>query len=105
MLKSVIAVLVAGAIATAASARLQELKSQAPDWPFYGGDQGGMKYSPLTSIDASTVRQLGVAWEWSPPEKALPGFGTGPGNFQASPLMIGTVRYLSPAVYRVVALN
>jgi quinoprotein glucose dehydrogenase len=105
MLKSVIAVLVAGAIATAASARLQELKSQAPDWPFYGGDQGGMKYSPLTGINASTVRQLGVTWEWSPREKALPGFGTRPGNFQATPLMIGNVLYLSTPYNRVVALN
>src|SRR5580765_364044 len=105
MLKSVIAVLVAGAIATATSARLQELKSQAPDWPFYGGDQGGMKYSPLTGINASTVRQLGVAWEWSPREKALPAFGTRPGNFQVTPLMIGDVLYLSTPYNRVVALN
>jgi quinoprotein glucose dehydrogenase len=105
MLKSVIAVLVAGAVAIAASARLQELKSQAPDWPFYGGDQGGMKYSPLTGINASTVRQLGVAWEWSPREKALSAFGTRPGNFQATPLMIGNVLYLSTPYNRVVALN
>jgi quinoprotein glucose dehydrogenase len=75
------------------------------DWPFYGGDQGGMKYSPLTDVTASTVPRLGVAWEWSPREKALSEFGTRPGNFQATPLMIDNVLYLSTPYNRVVALN
>src|SRR3979409_2422461 len=105
MLKSAIAVLVASAISIAAAVRLQEMRSPARDWPFYGGDQGGMKYSPLTGINASTVRQLGVAWEWSPREKALPAFGTRPGNFQTTPLMIENVLYLSTPYNRVVALN
>jgi glucose dehydrogenase len=75
------------------------------DWPFYGGDQGGMKYSSLTDISASTVSRLGIAWEWSPREKALSQFGTRPGNFQVTPLMIDNVLYLSTPYNRVVALN
>src|SRR3954471_21088015 len=75
------------------------------DWPFYGGDQGGMKYSPLTDISAATGSRLAVAWEWSPREKALSQFGTRPGNFQATPLMIDNVLYFSTAYNRVVALN
>ena len=99
MLKSAIAaLLVAGAVAFAPESREQ-------DWPFYGGDQGGMKYSPLTDVNASTAARLGVAWEWSPREKALAEFGTRPGNFQATPLMIDNVLYLSTPYNRVVALN
>src|SRR5947209_7730289 len=75
------------------------------DWPFYGGDPGGMKYSPLTDVSVSSVKRLGIAWEWSPREKALDAFGTRPGNFQATPLMIGNVLYLSTPYNRVVALN
>ncbi|MCU1385726.1 MAG: Quinoprotein glucose dehydrogenase [Acidobacteria bacterium] len=99
MLKpAVAALLVAGAVALAPDARPQ-------DWPFYGGDQGGMKYSPLTDVNAATVSRLTVAWEWSPKEKALPAFGTRPGNFQATPLMIDNVLYLSTPYNRVVALD
>ena len=99
MLKHVIAaLLVAGAVTLAPDPREQ-------DWPFYGGDQGGMKYSPLAEINPSTVARLRVVWEWSPREKALAQYGTRPGNFQATPLMIDNVLYLSTPYNRVVALN
>ena len=75
------------------------------DWPFYGGDQGGTKFSPLTDVNTSTAGRLGVAWQWAPREKALDEFGTRPGNFQATPLMIDNVLYLSTPYNRVVALN
>src|SRR4051794_33262247 len=61
------------------------------DWPVYGGDDGGTKFSPLTIIDRTNVAQLTPAWEWMPREKALAEFGTRPGNFQATPLMIDNV--------------
>ena len=124
MLKPVVAaLLVAGAVSVVGSVRLPPSReatadrrslgaggqpdraSREQDWPFYGGDQGGTKYSPLTDVNASTVARLGVAWEWSPREKALQPFGTRPGNFQATPLMIDNVLYLSTPYNRVVALN
>jgi quinoprotein glucose dehydrogenase len=75
------------------------------DWPFYGGDPAGTKYSPLADITASTVSRLQVAWEWKTGEKALPAHGTRPGNFQTTPLMIDNVLYFSTPYNRVVALN
>ena len=63
------------------------------------------KFSPLTDINPSTVARLAVAWEWTPREKALDAFGTRPGNFQTTPLMIDNVLYLSTPYNRVVALN
>jgi quinoprotein glucose dehydrogenase len=81
------------------------LASPEQDWPFYGGDQGGTKFSPLTDVNTSTAGRLGVAWQWAPREKALDEFGTRPGNFQATPLMIDNVLYLSTPYNRVVALN
>ena len=75
------------------------------EWAFYGGDQGGTKFSPLTDINTANVSTLKVAWEWAVREKALPAFGTRPGNFQATPLMIDNVLYFSTPYNRVVALN
>jgi len=75
------------------------------DWPYYGGDQGSSKYSSLADINASNVSRLGLAWEWSTGEKNLEQFGTRPGNFQNTPIMIDNVLYLSTPYNRVVALN
>ncbi|HJZ71236.1 MAG TPA: pyrroloquinoline quinone-dependent dehydrogenase [Vicinamibacterales bacterium] len=83
----------------------QPSQSRERDWPFYGGDQGGMKYSPLSDISTSNVSKLSIAWQWATHEKALAEFGTRPGNFQATPIMIDGVLYLSTPYNRVVALN
>jgi glucose dehydrogenase len=85
------------------------LQSASPpgeqDWPVYGGDPGGMKYSTLRDVNRDTVTHLSQAWSWSPREQALEQFGTRPGNFQVTPLMIDDVLYLSTPYNRVVALN
>src|SRR5258708_8725617 len=42
----------------------QSLKNPAisgESWPFYGGNAGGMRYSPLEQINDSNVRRLKVA--------------------------------------------
>jgi glucose dehydrogenase len=75
------------------------------EWPVYGGDQAGTKYSPLADVNTTNVSRLAIAWEWSTKEKALEQFGTRPGNFQTTPLMIDNVLYFSTPYNRVVALN
>jgi quinoprotein glucose dehydrogenase len=75
------------------------------DWPVYGGDQGGTKFSPLTDINRGNVARLGLAWQWRTGEKDLPEYGTRPGNFQTTPLMIDNVLYFSTPYNRVVALD
>ena len=32
------------------------------EWPAFGGDLGGTKYTPLSQIDASNVNRLQIAW-------------------------------------------
>ena len=75
------------------------------DWPFYGGDQGGTKYSQLTEINPQTVSRLHTAWTWRTGEKDLPQYGSKPGMFEVTPLMIDGVLYLSTPYSNVVALN
>lgn len=79
--------------------------SKPVEWPYYGGDQGGMKYSSLTQINRENAAQLKQAWEWKTGEQPLPQFKTNPGAFQATPLMIDNVLYFSTPYNRVVALD
>jgi quinoprotein glucose dehydrogenase len=74
-------------------------------WPVYAGDSAATHYSPLADINRETVGQLAVAWEWSVGETNMQEFGTRPGNFQNTPLMIDGVLYVSTPYNRVVALD
>jgi quinoprotein glucose dehydrogenase len=77
----------------------------AQQWPFYAGDQAANHYSPLDHITAANVQRLAIAWEWKPGEKVLPQFGTRPGAFQNTPLVIDGVMYLSTPYNQVAALD
>lgn len=44
-------------LAGAAAAQIRDT-----DWPNYGNDPGGMRYSPLSQINRENVSKLKVAW-------------------------------------------
>ncbi len=75
------------------------------DWPYYGGDQGGSKYSLLNQINRGNVSKLQLAWEWRTGEKPQPEYGATPGMFETTPVMVDGVLYLSTPYNRVVALD
>lgn len=79
------------------------------DWPGYGNDAGGLKYSPLADIDQSNVARLTVAFSWSPHELPIPA-GDGqkaarPGMFEVTPIAVNDTLFLSTPYNRVVALD
>lgn len=74
-------------------------------WPVYAGDSGATHYSPLTDITPTNIAALDVTWEWKTGEDTITQFGTRPANFQATPLMIDDVLYLTTPYNRVVALD
>lgn len=55
------------------------------DWPTYGHDPGGQRYSPLTQITPANVGQLERAWT----------FHVGKPGSEATPLVVGGVMYLT----------
>ncbi|HXJ39227.1 MAG TPA: pyrroloquinoline quinone-dependent dehydrogenase [Bryobacteraceae bacterium] len=55
------------------------------DWPVYGHDPGGMRYSPLTQINPANVGKLERAWT----------FHSGRPGSQVTPLVIGGVMYIT----------
>ena len=77
----------------------------AQEWPSYGGDPGATRYSPLKQITLSNVSQLKVAWEFHTGDVSdgtkLPVHS----SFEATPLVVNRVMYLSTPFSRVIALN
>jgi quinoprotein glucose dehydrogenase len=86
-------------------AALLGARGAAQQWPYYAADQGASHYSPLDQITPANVQRLAIAWEWKPNEKILPEFGTRPGAFQNTPLVIDGVMYLSTPYNQVAALD
>ncbi|HKE59342.1 MAG TPA: pyrroloquinoline quinone-dependent dehydrogenase [Pyrinomonadaceae bacterium] len=80
--------------------------SSASEWRYYGGDQGGTRYSRLTTINRSNVAQLKPIWTYHTGELDL---GLRDASFQASfsttPLVVQGVLYLSTPSSRVIALD
>ena len=82
------------------------------EWRHYGGDLGSTKYSPLTQVDATNFNDLQIAWRWQSadglldldtllaelPEISIRGF-------QATPLMVGGVLYISTSLQQVAAID
>ncbi len=79
--------------------------SQMVEWPYVGADPRNSRYSAVADVNAATVGQLQIAWRWRPEERPMPEFGTVPGNFTSTPLMIGNVVYVSTNYNRVAALD
>jgi len=101
---------------------------QSIDWPTYGHDAGGQRYSPLDQINTSNVSRLQIAWNYSMKPAAAPGAATPSaaesaqataedsgarflrrrGRFASSevtPLVVRGLMFLSTPYRRVVALN
>ncbi|HEV3025246.1 MAG TPA: PQQ-binding-like beta-propeller repeat protein, partial [Pirellulales bacterium] len=77
------------------------------EWPCYGRDAGGTRYSPLAQIDRTNVQRLKVAWTYRTGEldrihsRSLLNKAT----FEATPLAIDGVLYFSTPTARVIALK
>ncbi len=75
------------------------------DWPFVGAEQTHTKYTKADEITPANVGELEIVWTWEPGEVPLDEYGSRPGAFQATPIMVGGVLYLSTMYMRVVALE
>jgi len=63
-------------------------------WPIYGGNWAAQRYSPLTQINRSNVRELQVAWRFDSAEAGDP---------ETNPLIVGRTGFR--CAYRPVALD
>jgi membrane-bound PQQ-dependent dehydrogenase (glucose/quinate/shikimate family) len=78
------------------------------DWPVYGHDDGGMRYSPLKQINTGNVSRLDRAWTYHTgdlDQRPSADASARAVAFETTPLVIGNILYLSTAASRVIALD
>jgi quinoprotein glucose dehydrogenase len=75
------------------------------DWPSYGRDAGGSRYSPLTRIDRANVARLEVAWTFHTGEAGVTPRRGRPPALEATPLVVEGTMYLSTPLGRAIALD
>ena len=71
--------------------------SAARDWPAYGGNPSGTRYSALKQIDRSNVSRLQLAWTYDTAD--------GPGDSQTQPLVVNGVLFGLTPTHKVIALD
>ncbi len=77
------------------------------NWPHYGGDEGGQRFSPLAQITPDNVGTLEVAWEYHTGD-LIEGAGLQSMKlpaFEATPLVVDDVLYACTPRNHVVALD
>jgi quinoprotein glucose dehydrogenase len=81
------------------------IDSTVADWPYYGGDAGGSRYSPLGRIDRSNVAQLQVAWEYHTGDVSDGTDGRRKSASETTPVVAGGTMYFTTPFNRVIALD
>jgi quinoprotein glucose dehydrogenase len=111
-LRKVIVIAATSALAVTTSLAQTAKPSAAPpsvDWPAYGNDAGGLKYSPLTDVNTSNVAKLAIAFTWDAHELPVPASEgqkpARPGQFEATPLAIHDTLFFPTPYNRVIALD
>ena len=79
--------------------------AEIADWPFYGGDAGGARYSPLTQINRSNVTELKVAWEYHTGDMSDGSDNRRKSEFETTPIVADGTMYFTTPFNRVVALD
>ena len=94
-------------MAAIAGARLSgaEPAGTIADWPYYGGDAGGNRYSLLIQIDRSNVAGLKVAWEYHTGDVSDGSDDRRKSEFETTPIVADGTMYLTTPFNRVVALD
>ena len=75
------------------------------DWPVYGHDPGGMRFSPLTQITRENVAQLKVAWTFHTGDISDGSGGRKRSGFETTPILVDGTLYLTTGFNRVIALD
>jgi quinoprotein glucose dehydrogenase len=75
------------------------------DWPYYGHDAGGTRFSPLTQINRENVTKLKVAWTFHTGDMSESRSDRKRSGFETTPLLVGGTLYLTTPFNRVIALD
>ncbi len=71
-------------------------KKKDQDWRFYGGSEGGDRYSPLSQINLKNVKNLQLAWTYNTGEN---------GEMQTQPIVVNGIFYGVTSTMKLFALD
>ncbi|MAT94894.1 MAG: hypothetical protein CME59_20175 [Halioglobus sp.] len=77
----------------------------AADWPYYGRDQGGSKYSPLADIHPGNVRELSLAWSYRTGDSSELRPAAVPSSFLATPVLHDNTLFFCSGLGRAFAVD
>ncbi|HLA38884.1 MAG TPA: PQQ-binding-like beta-propeller repeat protein, partial [Candidatus Glassbacteria bacterium] len=75
------------------------------DWPHWGGDEGGARFSPLDQINRSNVAILERAWTYHTGDVSDGSNNTSFTTFECTPLVIDDTLYITTPYSRAIALE
>ena len=107
-MKSILRILLALVCIAVPSAKAQSPRvagSSTDDWPYYGHDAGGMRYSPLTQINRENVATLKVAWTFHVGDISDGSAGKKRSGLETTPILVDGTLYLTTGFNRVFALD
>jgi quinoprotein glucose dehydrogenase len=77
----------------------------ADDWPYYGHDAGGMRYSPLVQINRENVARLKLAWTFHTCDVSDGKGARKRSGFETTPILVDGTLYLTTPFNRIIALD
>jgi quinoprotein glucose dehydrogenase len=75
------------------------------EWPNYGNDPGGMRFSRLTRINRDNVSELRLVWVYHTRDMSYGGDGKKRSGFETTPILVDGTLYITTGFNRVIALN
>jgi quinoprotein glucose dehydrogenase len=75
------------------------------EWPAYGNDPGGMRYSALSQINRENVSKLKVAWIFHTGDFSDGTRDRRRSGFEATPILVEGTLYFTTPFNRVIALD
>ena len=79
--------------------------SRDTEWPNYGNDPGGMRYSPLAQVNRENVSRLKVAWVFHTGDVSDGSHDRQRSGLETTPILVDGTLYLTTAFNRVIALD
>jgi quinoprotein glucose dehydrogenase len=96
--------LVIGSLAFATVAACGQTSGDT-EWPNYGNDPGGMRYSQLSQINRENVSKLKVAWIFHTGDVSDGSHDRKRSGFEATPILVDGMLYFTTPFNRVIALD
>src|SRR5262249_15519936 len=80
-------------------------RPKSEDWPCYGGDPGGSRFSQLTQINRTNVSKLKIAWIYHTGDISDGTKYPRKSAFECTPILVDGTLYLTTPFNRVFALD